>query len=113
MSKKDKKVEEETVVEKKQEEKVIDKHVPNAQTALTFVRDMCRDYVMCICNISKQTKHDLDTCLQYLQDYIRKDIVVGGFIQEQLNKKSLDNYSKSYTNSGYKITLTITKEDSK
>lgn len=107
-----KKVKEELKEEPKaepEEPEIINKTVPNPQMAVDYVRFMCQKWVAGLCNVPKQDRVDLLTCIDYLQEYIKPEIKVGGSIQEQIDDGTLGNYSRTYEDNGYEITLTIKK----
>ena len=89
---------------------IVDHTVPNAETAFIVVRDAINDYVMCICNISKQHKHDIGTCLDYLLDYIREHNEVDSIINS-IDDNSLIQLSKTFERNGYTIDIDINKAD--
>ena len=102
-------VEEKKVEEKPKEPEPIIKNVPNPETAWMFVRQELNDYVMCIYNITKQEKTDINTCMSYLLDYIRGHREIDD-IADQLDKKVLDEYSKTLKKNGYTVTINIKKD---
>jgi len=101
--------------EELEEEEIITKTVPNPQTAVAIVRDAIRDNVLCICNISKQGRQDIATCMSYLYDYITEPVEVrlSEKLQKQIDESTLGNYTKSYEDNGYEISLTIKKKAKK
>lgn len=118
MFKKKEKIKEENLesnqaAEQKQiEEELVDKVVPNPQTAITIVRDAINNYVMCICNISKQYKHDIGTCLDYLFDYIKEHNEIDSIINS-IDDNSLVQLSTTFERNGYTIDININKASKK
>lgn len=112
---KEESIKEEKPIEEKPEEEVIDKNIPNPQVAIVVVRDAIKDNVMCICNISKQYRHDVDACVTYLYDYINEPVEVklSSSLQEQIDDGTLKNYIRTYEDNGYEINLTIKKKAKK
>ena len=94
---------------KEKEEELIEKTCPDAETAWIVIRDNINHWIMGLCNLSKQDKQDINTCLQYLIDYIdsHKELDV---IKQQINYKTLQDYNKSYEDNGYIINISITKK---
>lgn len=112
---KEESIKEEKPIEEKPEEELIDKEIPNPQVAVAIIRDAIRDEVMCICNIPKQHRHDIGTCMSYLYDYINEPIEVrlSSSLQDQIDEGTLKNYIKTYEDNGYEISLTIKKKAKK
>ena len=96
------------IVEEKEEE-LIEKTCPDAETAWIIIRDNINHWIMGLCNLSKQDKKDINTCLDYLIDYINsyKELEA---IQNQIKNKTLQDYSKSYEDNGYIININIKKK---
>lgn len=117
MFKKKKKVEEqkpETELEKIAKEEVVDHTVPNPQVAIDLVREAIRNNVLCIGNISKQYRHDVATCVDYLYNYFTEpqpEIQIADHLQDLMRDGGLQEYNKTYEDSGYEISLTIKKVD--
>ena len=114
MFRKKKQVEEQEPENKveEQEEEIIDKNVPSPQVAVDYIRNMCRDWILSLYNLSKQDKHDLITCINYLQEYITKpepDVKIAEYLEELMRDGGLQNYNKTYEDSGYEVSLTIKK----
>jgi len=97
---------------KVEEVKVEDRVVPDKITAVTIIRDAVRDWVMPICNVPAQHKHDIDACLNYLLDEFEKpqpDIQIAEYLQKLIEEGRLDAYNRTYEDNGYEISLTIRK----
>ena len=94
---------------KEKEEELIEKTCPDAETAWIVVRDNVNHWIMGLCNLSKQDKKDISTCLEYLINYIdsHKELEA---IQKQIDEKTLQEYSKSYEDNGYIININIKKK---
>ena len=98
-------------VEEEKEPELINKDVPNPRVAITVVRSAIIHHVLCICNIDKQERHDIATCVDYLLDYLTEPVEfrISDSLQEQIDEGTLGNYTKTYEDNGYEITLTIKK----
>jgi len=91
-----------------QEEEIVKRTCPDANTAITIVRDAIRDYVSCICNISKQHRTDINTCVQYLIDYVKEHNEIDTVINN-IDDNSLIQYSNTFERNGYVIDIKINK----
>ena len=113
MFKKKKKVEDQEPENKVEEqEEVEDRNVPNPQVAIDFIRNACRDWVMPLYNVDRQYKHDLSTCISYLQEYITKpepEVKIAEYLEKLMRDGGLQNYNKTYEDSSYEVSLTIRK----
>ena len=106
--KKSKKTEESVNNDVEQEEVVVDRTCPDANTAITIVRDAIRDYVSCICNISKQHRTDINTCVEYLIDYVKEHNEIDTVINN-IDDNSLIQYANTFERNGYVIDIKINK----
>ena len=107
--KKDLTKEEPVINEVEQEEEIVDRTCPDANTAIHIIRDAIRDYVLCICNISKQNRADISTCVEYLIDYVEEHNDIDNVINSIDNNK-LIQYSNTFERNGYVIDIKINKK---
>ena len=93
---------------------LIDKEIPDKITALTVIRDTINTWAMGLCNLSRQEKHDINRCLNYLiKDATKQepDVVIGSHLQHSINKGELISYGRDYEENGYDISISIRRKD--
>ena len=91
------------VNEVKQEEEIVDRTCHDANTAINIIRDAIRDCALHIRNISK-----LNTCVEYLIDYIKEHNEIDTIINN-IDNNSLIQYSNTFERNGYVIDIKINK----
>lgn len=108
LKKKKKEPVEPEIKEVEQEEEIVDRNCPDVNTAITIVRDAIRSHVMCICNISKQYRNDIGTCVEYLANYVKEHNEIDTVINN-IDNNSLIQYSNTFERNGYVIDIKIKK----
>lgn len=99
---------EEEKVEEPKEPEPIRKSVPDPETAWIVVRDYIGDWIMCLSNLTKQQKTDINVCMEYLHNYIKGHREIDD-VAKQLDDRVIDDYSKTLKKNGYTVTINIKK----
>ena len=100
----------ETVVPAEEpKEEVVERTCPDIDTAVSIIRDTIRDYALCICNISRQRKEDICSCLDYLSNYVREHAEIDSII-DSIDNEELIQLSKTFERNGYTITINIERK---